>query len=122
MAEATTPESTNEVTPAEKSESDKKPNTGMAIVAYLLFFVPLLTESKDDPFVKYHVKQSLMLDIVWIVGTLILSIIPIIGWMILPIFNIAFIVLWIIGIINAANGHQKQLPILGKYAEEMLKF
>jgi len=38
--------------------TDKK-NTGMAVVAYFIFFLPLLTEAKKDPFVKYHVRQGL---------------------------------------------------------------
>ncbi|MBP6855591.1 MAG: hypothetical protein KBC26_01280 [Candidatus Pacebacteria bacterium] len=38
-----------------KSEEHKK-NIAMAIVAYILFFIPLLTDAKNDPFVKYHVK------------------------------------------------------------------
>lgn len=34
----------------------KEKNIGMAVVAYILFFIPLLTDAKNDPFVKYHVK------------------------------------------------------------------
>ncbi|HOE15288.1 MAG TPA: hypothetical protein PLH82_01145 [Candidatus Paceibacterota bacterium] len=48
----------------EQSKSTvKEKNTGMAILAYILFFIPLLTDSKKDPFVKYHVKQGLVLFI-----------------------------------------------------------
>jgi len=35
----------------------------MAILAYILFFIPLLTDSKNDPYVKYHIKQGLVLFI-----------------------------------------------------------
>ncbi|GAF91940.1 unnamed protein product, partial [marine sediment metagenome] len=45
----------------------KEKNTGMAIVAYILFFIPLLTDAKNDPFVKYHVKQGLSLFLVAVV-------------------------------------------------------
>lgn len=121
MAESTDKKVQAESASAQAS-GQKKPETGMAIIAYVLFFVPLLTESKDDPFVKYHVKQSLFLDIVWIISSIVLAIIPILGWMILPILNIFFIVLWIMGIINAANGQQKELPLIGKYAQQYLKF
>ena len=37
-------------------------NTMMAVIAYILFFVPLLTgDAKKDSFVKYHTKQGLVL-------------------------------------------------------------
>ena len=42
----------------QESKGEKK-NIGMAIVAYILFFVPLLTDDKNDPFVRYHVRQGL---------------------------------------------------------------
>ena len=46
-----------------KEEKKEEKNAGMAIVAYLLFFIPLLTEARKDPFVRYHVKQGLVLFI-----------------------------------------------------------
>ena len=91
----------------------KRKNTGMAIVAYILFFVPLLTDAKNDPFVKYHVKQGLVLFIAGIVSSLIWWI-PFIGWA----FGIFVFVVWIIGIINAANGEQKPLPLIGQFGEK----
>ncbi|GAH92852.1 unnamed protein product [marine sediment metagenome] len=57
----------------------KEKNTGMAIVAYILFFIPLLTDAKNDPFVKYHVKQGLSLFLVAVVIRII-AYIPIFGW------------------------------------------
>jgi uncharacterized membrane protein len=48
----------------------------MAIVAYILFFVPLLTESKNDPFVKYHVKQALGLFICGVIVFVLSWILP----------------------------------------------
>ena len=46
---------------------DKSLNTGMAVVAYLIFFIPLLTDAKDDPYVKFHTKQGVVLFIAWVV-------------------------------------------------------
>jgi uncharacterized membrane protein len=95
-------------------------NTTMAAIAYVLFFIPLLTDSKDDPFVKFHVKQSLVLLILSIF-TSILSGIPyigIIGW----VLGLGIFVLWVIGIMNALNGSMTPVPLVGKYAEEYLKF
>ncbi len=98
-----------------------KKNTAMAVVAYIIFFIPLLTEAKNDPFVKYHVKQGLVLFICAAVVWFITQVIPVIGWMISPLLNIAILVLMIIGIINAVNGAQKPLPLVGSFADK-LKF
>lgn len=90
-----------------KTAKPHEKNTGMAVVAYILFFIPLLTDSKNDPFVKYHVKQGLVLFIAFIFSNLI----PVIG----P--TICFVFL-IIGIMNALNGVEKQLPFIGQFADK----
>ncbi len=96
----------------------KEKNVGMAIVAYIIFFVPLLTDAKDDPFVKFHVRQGLVLFIAWIAAVLI-NVIPLLGQLISFVASIALLVLWIMGIINAANGQEKELPLIGQYAKKL---
>jgi len=92
--------------------------TGMAILAYIIFFIPLLTNDKDDPFVKYHVKQGLVLFIYWVVAWIIATMIPIIGWILSPVLNIIGIILLIIGIVRASEGREVPLPVIGKYASK----
>ena len=99
----------------EKKQSSKK-NIGMAVVAYILFFVPLLTDAKNDPFVKFHVKQGLVLFIGYVIEMFIGSI-PVIGRVIAPLLGILLFVLFIMGIINAANGKEKPLPVIGDFAK-----
>ena len=96
-------------------------NTGMAILGYILFFVPLLTDAKDDPFVKYHVKQGLLLWIIAI-ASVVIGVIPILGWIIALIVPLVVFVLAILGIINAANGEMKPVPLVGQYAEQWFKY
>ncbi len=95
----------------------KEKNTGMAIVAYILFFIPLLTDAKNDPFVKYHVKQGLSLFLV-AVAIRIIAYIPIFGWALVWPLNILLFVLFIIGVMHALNGEQKPLPVIGKFGEK----
>lgn len=101
-------------TPAPQSANK---NTGMAVVAYLLFFVPLLTDAKNDPFVKYHVKQGLVLFIGWIISWAIV-IIPFLGLILNPIISIALLILLVVGIMNALAGRQTPLPVIGQYGEK----
>ncbi len=61
-------------------------------------------------------KQSLTLLVFSVVLSMI-GIIPILGWLIAFFGGILCIVLFIIGIINALGGKEKELPIIGKYAD-----
>ncbi len=94
------------------------------ILAYLgiLFLVPLLAGKTQ--FSKYHANQGIVLFIADIilgavigisVGVLsILGIIGvIIGSIISGILGLVVLVLVIIGIVHAANGEMKPLPIIG---------
>ncbi len=100
----------------EETTWGSKKNIGMAIVAYIIFFIPLLTEAKNDPFVRYHVKQGLVLFIGYIIEMFV-GAIPYVGWIISPLLGLFLLVLFIIGIMNALKGEQKPLPVIGKFAE-----
>jgi uncharacterized membrane protein len=98
-------------------DAQKGKNIGMAVVAYIIFFIPLLTDSKNDPFVKFHVKQGLVLFICSIIVWFIARVIPVIGWIVSPILNIGILILLIMGIINAVNGVEKPLPFIGHFSD-----
>ncbi len=107
-------------------------NTGVAdanddkligILSYLgiLWIVSfILYGNKKTEYNKFHVKEGLGLIIFWAalyILSFIMAYIPIINiiWGIVMIFVWIFIlVLIIIGIINAANGAQKPLPLISK--------
>jgi uncharacterized membrane protein len=101
------------------TSADVEKNKIMAVLAYILFIIPLLG-AKDSPFVMYHANQGLILFLFALAANIILGIIPIIGWLLLPVANLVVLILAIIGIINAANGEMKPLPVIGKY--QLLKY
>lgn len=92
--------------------ADVAKNKTMAILAYFIFFLPLVTDAKDSPYAKFHANQSLVLLIAWFV-LMFINIIPILGWIISFFGSIAVFVFWIMGLINAANGKMKELPLVG---------
>ena len=112
-----TPSPLNQVPPVAPQPTSQPNNTLMAVLAYLgiLIIVPFVTDAKNDPFVKFHIKQGLVLIISEIVG-LFIGIIPILGWIIAPLWVMFNLVMVIVGIINAASGKQKQLPLIGSIA------
>ncbi len=98
-------------------------NTGMAIIAYILFFVPLLTgDAKKDEFVKYHTKQGLALFLLFLLLNVIDWIMPFYFWWTINwLLSLGALVLLIIGIMNAAGGKKQPLPIIGQFSS-MFKF
>jgi uncharacterized membrane protein len=97
-------------------------NTTMAVIAYILFFVPLLTgDAKKDPFVKYHTKQGLVLFLLGLVIQAISWFVPYYLWYsfswIMSLLNLGMFVLLILGIVNAVNGKQEPLPLIGQFAD-----
>ena len=103
--------------PAPAPQPPASGNTGMAILAYLgiLVIIPLVSDAKNDPFVKFHAKQGLVLFIGEVIATFIVAI-PVLGWILSPLIWLAAVVLSIVGIINAASGQTKELPVIGKFA------
>ncbi len=100
-------------TTAEFEQSDIESNKVMAILAYIIFFIPLLA-AKNSKFARFHANQGLVLFIVAIVSSFV-SVIPYIGYIITSIVSLAVFVLSILGIINAAGGKAKELPVIGKF-------
>lgn len=87
----------------------------MAALAYVLFFIPLLTNPNDE-FAKFHANQGLNLLLLAIAVQVIGWAIPFLGWfLIVPLGSIAVLVLFIMGIINALNGEKKALPVIGQF-------
>jgi len=100
---------------AGKQKTEK--NTAMAIVAYLIFFLPLLTDAKNDPFVRYHIKQGLGLFISGIIAWIFMMI-SVLGLILAIPLDIILVVLLILGILHALHGEEKPLPIIGEYAKK----
>ena len=97
---------------------DAEQNKGMAVVAYILFFVPLLTgDHNKSPFVKYHTNQGTVLFLFSVGGWIVSSILAIIiiGIFLGIVVSIVSLIFLVIGIINAVNGRMKPLPLIGKF-------
>lgn len=105
---------TKKTTTTSTESTDAQENKVMGILAYILFLIPLLA-AKDSKFAMYHANQGLLLFLLAIGSNVVLGIIPIIGWLLLPIANLVVLLFAIMGIINAANGEMKPLPVIGKY-------
>jgi uncharacterized membrane protein len=111
MEQTSPPQSPRENKPAQNNE------TLMAVLAYLgiLIVIPFVM-AKNDPFVKFHIRQGLVLVIVeiivWFLGSMFLWHL----WTLLQLVNLATLVLPIIGILNVINHKEAELPLVGSLA------
>lgn len=100
--------------------NDNEKHKPLAIVGYIipfLFFVPLLSDAKNNAYAKFHANQQLDLLLAAIAVNVVGGVIPILGWfIILPLGSIALIVLAIMGIMHAAKGEMKALPMIGGFS------
>ena len=103
-------------------ESDRKLYAFLATFLSIIGFVIALLTKKDDKYVMFYAKQSLVIFIVAVIASIIgmiLVIIPVLGSIIYWVLQLLVLVLWIISWIYALSGTEKEVPIVGKFAEKI---
>lgn len=95
---------------------DVEKNKAMAILAYIVFFVPLIA-ARESRFAMFHANQGLVLFLTAVAGYIVCMILSflLIGLILMPLWMIAMLVLVVIGIINASKGEMKPLPMIGGF-------
>ena len=105
--------------------TEEQAKKGLAILAYfgILFLIPLFAAKKGS-FARYHANQSLVLFIFMVVfnvlstvlGNILVNISPLLTLVVTGVFSLLVLVLCVfalIGIIHAAKGQRKPVPIIG---------
>ena len=87
----------------------------MAILAYVLFLIPLLV-ARGQRFAMYHTQQAILLVIlgIWIYSLVNLLLPAFFG----PILWLGLFILWLLGLYNATQGKVNPLPLLGQFGEK----
>ena len=105
---------------------DIEKNRAFAILSYLwILFVVGLIAAPNSKFAKYHGNQGLILFLASImasVGCMVIGFIPFVNFILviaIPLLWLGWLVLVILGIVNAAAGQCKPLPMIGHY--ELIK-
>lgn len=91
------------------SSNSEQCSNGTAIIGYITwigFFIALIMNNgnKRNEFVQFHLNQALVLNLF-----ALLAPIPVIGWLI----GIVVFIFWIMGIVYAASGEKKAVPLFG---------
>ncbi|SEW51826.1 import component protein [Chitinophaga arvensicola] len=95
----------------------------ISLIGWLIAYFQFKNKARD-PFVSYHLKQSLGIAIIsTILGIVISIVVRMIPALSVVVYaNIAILALWIPGIINAANGQKKPVPVVGSLFEDKFPF
>jgi uncharacterized membrane protein len=83
----------------------------------------ILQQSEKSRFGAFHVRQGLGL-LIFGVGSILaitmLGWIMFFLWFLIPLIQLTVLIFIILGIINAASGQAKKLPVIGELSEKML--
>jgi uncharacterized membrane protein len=117
------------------ADPDVETHKGMAVLAYILFLIPLVA-APSSKYARYHANQGLLLFILFMCVCVVVALlqggkflaayflysIPVLDWffacgltLLQPALLVGWLALMIMGIINAANGLKKPLPVLGHW-------
>lgn len=117
------------VTPDAALSSDVEQGKLLALLSYVIGIVAIVVlVQRKNAYALYHAKQSLTLFVAVIAASIGMSIIGIVLAMVKLAFvgmilNLGFLVavlgLVILGAMNAWNGRQRPLPVIGQYSERL---
>lgn len=86
----------------------------IAIVSYITIIgwviALILNNNEKNSFASFHIRQSLGLNLLWMV----LSIIPVLGWII-------GLILVILGLLTAIAERMVPVPVVGQYFQDWFK-
>lgn len=86
------------------------------LVTGILFLV--LEPYSRDPFVRFHAFQSIFYNVAAIVVSIAAGLIPFLGWFLSPLVGLAFVVGWVLLMVQAYQGRKWKLPVVGDLAEK----
>ena len=86
----------------------------LSLIGWIIAFV--LYQNDKSELAIYHLRQSLGINILGVIGWVVFWI-PILGWL----AAIFLFVLWIMGLIYAAQGEAKPVPLIGNFIQDIFK-
>lgn len=93
----------------------------LTFIGWIISIIMYNDSQKGNTLVRFHLRQTLGIYLMGVASS-ILMIIPIIGWIASFVLSISAFVFWIMGLINAAQGEEKPVPVLGTYFQEWFTF
>lgn len=86
----------------------------LSLIGWIIAFI--LHQNDKTEIGIYHIRQALGINILGVVGWVIFWI-PILGWL----AAIFLFVIWIMGLISAAQGEARPVPLFGNLFQDLFK-
>lgn len=84
----------------------------VAYITWIGFLAAYVLGDKNDPFIRHHLNQALVIDLAGLIAG-VFAVIPLIGALIAGVVNIAGFVLDLMGAVSAYQGSRASLPFIG---------
>jgi uncharacterized membrane protein len=106
---------------AKKKQSDSRLFAFLAVLLSIVGFIIALLAKKEDKYVMFYAKQSLILFLAGIIVNILVVLLTmtVVGLIAVPVIWVLYVVLWIIALVNSLSGKQKYTPIIGEYAKSI---
>ena len=103
-------------------DSDSKLFAFLGVFLTVIGYIIVMLTRKDDKYALYYAKQGLVLFIAWVIvciASWLFLWVPVIGNIISIVLWAVTLALWVIGIIYALSGKEKEIPLIGQFAEKI---
>ncbi len=88
-------------------------------IGWLIAFILYLENNTKDSLARFHLRQTLGIQIISIGGSIILGFFRV--YILLGPFDLACFALWILGLLSALKGQEKPVFYVGPYFQEWFK-
>ncbi|MGV8171676.1 MAG: DUF4870 domain-containing protein [Candidatus Woesearchaeota archaeon] len=105
-----------------KDDSDSKLFALLGVALTIVGYVIVMLARKEDKYAMYYAKQGLIIfiaSVIAMVTSAAIGWIPVIGGVISWILWLIVLVLWVIGLLYSLSGEQKEIPLIGAYANKI---
>src|SRR3989344_1354641 len=95
-------------------KDDSKLFAFLAVLLSVIGFIIALLVKREDKYVMFYAKQSLIIFFSWIVAAGI-EIVPIVGKFVSGVLWVIFIIVWVVALVNSLSGKEKKSILIGHY-------
>ncbi|MBP8591363.1 DUF4870 domain-containing protein [Candidatus Shapirobacteria bacterium] len=102
------------------AEEKKNSKAALTYLLGLITGIYFYVTEKENAFIRFHARQSIIFSVVATVGGVILGIIPVINLLIYPLWGLACFALWLLLMVKAYQGEEYKIPWLTDFVEEKI--
>jgi uncharacterized membrane protein len=99
---------------------DSKLFAFLGILLTIIGYIIIYFTRKNDKYAMHYAKQGLVIFIAWVIVAVagwMFSWVPVIGSFIETVLWAVTLALWVIGLIYALSGKEKDIPLVGEFAK-----